>query len=210
MQRRARGRWAGRVRGRAQLAAQQTDRAPVLQHSWLACPPLTLPSLSPLTLLPAAALPAQEVIVGDGDNVGIVRPDGINFSLDGKSWFCAGTNAVYASLVDWMSDAEVLVMMEVSSERQQACGWVPLLLEDCRCRLWLPPPPLPPRMLPTPMLLLTPASLLLPAPAPPHPFALPADARLLRRQLHARLCGEQRRRRLPEDAHPRPAGARRL
>lgn len=55
--------------------------------------------------------------MGDGVNVGIVRAEGINFWLNGKSWFCAGTNAFYASLVDWMSDAEVLVMMEVREQR---------------------------------------------------------------------------------------------
>lgn len=29
-------------------------------------------------------------------NVGFVKPDGARFSIDGKPWYCAGTNAYYA------------------------------------------------------------------------------------------------------------------
>jgi hypothetical protein len=47
-------------------------------------------------------------------NVGFVKASGTQFYVDGKPYFCAGTNAYYAGLQWIMSDGEVAVMMKVS------------------------------------------------------------------------------------------------
>ncbi len=47
-------------------------------------------------------------------NVGFVTASGTQFYLNGKPYFCAGTNAYYAGLKWIMSDNEVSVMMKVS------------------------------------------------------------------------------------------------
>jgi hypothetical protein len=47
-------------------------------------------------------------------NIGFVKASGTQFVLDGKPYFCAGTNAYYAGLKYIMSDGEVAVMMKVS------------------------------------------------------------------------------------------------
>jgi hypothetical protein len=46
-------------------------------------------------------------------NVGFVKASGTQFVVDGKQYYCAGTNAYYAGLKWIMSDAEVAVMMKV-------------------------------------------------------------------------------------------------
>lgn len=47
-------------------------------------------------------------------NIGFVKARGRQFVLDGKPYYCAGTNAYYAGLKYIMSDSEVAVMMKVS------------------------------------------------------------------------------------------------
>lgn len=47
-------------------------------------------------------------------NIGFVKASGTQFVLDGKPYWCAGTNAYYAGLKWIMSDGEVAVMMKVS------------------------------------------------------------------------------------------------
>jgi hypothetical protein len=67
-------------------------------------------------------LVAQTLAVGEGQfspgvsakNVGFVTASGTQFYLNGKPYFCAGTNAYYAGLKWIMSDNEVSVMMKVS------------------------------------------------------------------------------------------------
>lgn len=44
-------------------------------------------------------------------NVGFVKPNGTRLAIDGKPFYCAGTNAYYAALKWLMSDNEVGVMM---------------------------------------------------------------------------------------------------
>jgi len=48
-------------------------------------------------------------------NFGFVKASGTQFVLDGKPYYCAGTNAYYAGLKYIMSDREVAVMMKVCS-----------------------------------------------------------------------------------------------
>lgn len=44
-------------------------------------------------------------------NIGFVKPDGNRFSVNGKPFSCAGTNAFYAGLEYIMSQEEVVNMM---------------------------------------------------------------------------------------------------
>lgn len=52
-----------------------------------------------------------------GLNRGFVEAYGTSFTVNGKPYFCGGTNAYYAGLKWIMSDNEVAVMMKVHSNR---------------------------------------------------------------------------------------------
>lgn len=45
------------------------------------------------------------------ENIGFVRGDGIKFSVNGKPYYCSGTNAFYAGLEYIMSETEVIAMV---------------------------------------------------------------------------------------------------
>ena len=64
----------------------------------------------------AEILDASQFSAGiSGQNNGFIKASGTQFYLSGAPWFCAGSNAYYAALKYIMSDAEVKVMMKVSS-----------------------------------------------------------------------------------------------
>ncbi len=48
-----------------------------------------------------------------GANTGFLKASGTQFVVNGKPFYCAGTNAYYAALKNIMSDNEVAVMMKV-------------------------------------------------------------------------------------------------
>ncbi|KAG7672584.1 hypothetical protein KSW81_001546 [Nannochloris sp. 'desiccata'] len=50
-------------------------------------------------------------------NIGFVKASGTQFVLDGKPYWCAGTNAYYAGLKWIMSDGEVAVMMKEHAQK---------------------------------------------------------------------------------------------
>jgi hypothetical protein len=53
-----------------------------------------------------------------GKNVGFVKASGTRFTLDGKPYFCAGTNAYYMSRIDFLSAQEMIYQMMKHSELQ--------------------------------------------------------------------------------------------